>query len=157
MSHQVNIQRMTLAGDTPGDADFRRWAIAGLSESKFPAEVTIRVVGKRESRKLNRQYRGKNHPTNVLSFPSDLPMDLVRTLADEGANAPLGDLVLCAPVVVAEAAEQKKSAADHWAHMVVHGVLHLQGFDHQVAREAQLMERREIEILSTLGVSDPYQ
>lgn len=157
MKHRVTVQRATLAGDTPSDPALQKWATAGLSACPYPAEVTIRVVGKRESRKLNRQYRGKNDPTNVLSFQADLPGELLKKLAKEGAYAPLGDLVLCAPVIIAEAAEQDKPATHHWAHMVVHGALHLQGFDHQEEREAQRMERRETEILASLGIADPYQ
>lgn len=88
MKHRVTVQRATLAGDTPSDPALQKWATAGLSACPYPAEVTIRVVGKRESRKLNRQYRGKNDPTNVLSFQADLPGELLKKLAKEGAYAP---------------------------------------------------------------------
>jgi probable rRNA maturation factor len=105
--------------------------------------VTIRVVGAAESRRLNRRFRGKDKPTNVLSFPYDVP----------GA---LGDVVICAPVVNREAREQGKAPAAHWAHMVVHGVLHLLGHDHIRAADAKMMEARERAILARLSYPDPY-
>lgn len=114
-------------------------------------ELTIRVVGAAESRKLNRTWRGKDKPTNVLSFPA-LPVGNGRhELVPE-----LGDLAICAPVVAREAREQGKPAQAHWAHMVVHGVLHLLGYDHEVDRDAQIMEAREADILAGLGYSNPY-
>lgn len=106
-------------------------------------EVTVRIVGAAESRALNRRYRGKDRPTNVLSFPY-------------GEPGVLGDLVVCAPVVNREAREQGKSPAAHWAHMVVHGVLHLRGFDHIRAPDAKVMETRERAILARLSFPDPY-
>ena len=105
-------------------------------------ELTIRIVGAAESRALNRTWRGKDKPTNVLSFG--------------GAGPEVGDLAICAPVVAREAREQGKSARDHWAHMVVHGVLHLMGYDHEREREAALMEKREVNILGQLGIPNPY-
>ena len=114
----------------------------------------MRIVGTREGRALNRHYRGKDYATNVLSFPADIA---------DGVNLPkgvvmplLGDLVLCAPVVAREAKEQKKPLAAHYAHLTVHGALHLLGWDHQDAREAECMEQLEREILSGLGIDDPY-
>jgi len=111
--------------------------------------VCIRVVGKVASRRLNAGYRRKDQPTNVLSFPA-APIE--REL-----DGSLGDLVICAPVVAAEAREQGKTLAEHWAHMVVHGVLHLHGYDHETAREARVMEGLEVEILRGFAYHDPYR
>jgi probable rRNA maturation factor len=112
------------------------------------AAVCLRVVGGAESRRLDRDYRGKDKPTNVLSFPSS-PEERVAT-------GILGDLVICAPVVAREAREQGKTLRAHWAHMVVHGTLHLLDYDHESARDARRMEALEVEILRGLGFHDPY-
>lgn len=117
--------------------------MAALAGAGAGGEVTVRIVGAAESRALNRRYRGKDRPTNVLSFPY-------------GEPGVLGDLVVCAPVVNREAREQGKSPAAHWAHMVVHGVLHLRGFDHIRAPDAKVMETRERAILARLSFPDPY-
>ena len=114
------------------------------------AELCIRVVDRDEGRALNERYRGREGATNVLSFPVDPP-------ASPAADHLLGDIVLCAPVIAVEAGEQSKSLGDHYAHLVVHGVLHLLGFDHQVPDQAEDMERKEVEVLSCLGVADPYE
>jgi len=141
----IIVQRATRARGVPAPASLRAWASAALSCA--PGALTIRVVGEKESRRLNQQYRSKDQPTNVLSFGAeDAP--------DEPA---LGDLVICAPVVAREAREQGKPARAHWAHMVVHGCLHLLGHDHVRSREARRMEAREINILRDLGFPDPYQ
>ena len=139
----------------PGAPTLRRWArvtyasAADASPRRVPApRVCIRVVGSAESRRLNRSYRGKDAPTNVLSFPSS---ELER--ASDGA---LGDLAICAPVVAREARSQDKPLVAHWAHMVVHGLLHLLGHDHQHDREARRMERAEVEILRAFGYQNPY-
>jgi probable rRNA maturation factor len=108
----------------------------------------VRIVGPEEIRALNRDYRGKDKPTNVLSFPADIPDHIDLPL--------LGDLIVCADVVRNEAAEQHKSTQDHWAHMVIHGTLHLLGFDHIDDDEAQEMELLEISILQQLGIDNPY-
>ena len=105
-----------------------------------------------ESQALNREYRGKDKPTNVLSFPSELPEEVLDSLPRE----PLGDIIICVPVVFAEAAEQGKAARDHWAHLTVHGVLHLLGFDHIEDDEAEEMEGLEIRVLAGLGIANPY-
>ena len=110
-------------------------------------EQTIRVVAETESQFLNLQYRGKDAPTNILSFPAEIPHIDYQCL---------GDLVVCAPVVAIEAQEQNKELDAHWAHLIVHGMLHLQGFDHQTDDEADKMEALEVEILSTLGYINPY-
>ena len=132
----------------PAPASFRKWAAAAVEGRIRKADVAIRVVGEKEGRALNHRYRGKDYATNVLSFPAELP---------EGVNLPLlGDLVICAPVVAREAAEQGKPLAAHYAHLTVHGVLHLLGLDHEDEREAEAMERFEREILADLGLPDPY-
>lgn len=134
----------------PTPTSFRRWTEAALVTARHrkPAELSIRVVGAREGRALNRQYRGKDYATNVLSFPVELPRGIASPL--------LGDLVICAPVVAREAREQGKSPRDHYAHLTVHGVLHLLGFDHQSERDAVRMEALETRILAELGIADPY-
>ena len=116
------------------------------------ADLAIRIVDDKEGRSMNHHYRGKDYATNVLSFPAELPEGL-----PEGVKLPLlGDLVICAPVVAREAREQGKALAAHYAHMTVHGVLHLLGWDHDDEREAECMEQLEREILASLGVEDPY-
>ena len=146
----------------PGRAALRRWAgaahLAARSRmrgrarrvvAERPASVCIRIVGAAESRRLNRQYRGKDRPTNVLSFPA--------SSAERELGGALGDLVICAAVVSAESREQRKEPAAHWAHMVVHGILHLHGHDHETRRQAAAMERLEVEILRGFGYQNPYQ
>jgi probable rRNA maturation factor len=122
----------------------------------------VRVVGAAESRRLNAHYRGRDKPTNVLSFPpAPLPPQVSGSLpgrSRQGADTrPLGDLVICAQVVRAEAREQKKPLKAHWAHLVVHGALHLIGYDHEREAEARRMERREIVVLRRLGFANPYR
>ncbi|MBJ7550618.1 rRNA maturation RNase YbeY [Marinomonas ostreistagni] len=131
----------------PSEADFQLWAAAALpNDGEF--EVTIRLVDEAESHELNHEYRGKDKPTNVLSFPFEVP---------EGIELPLlGDLVICRQVVEQEATEQQKPLSDHWAHMVIHGILHLRGYDHIKDDEAEEMEALETEILATLSIPDPY-
>lgn len=134
----------------PSPASFRRWVEAALAGARRrrSSELSIRIVGTREGRTLNRTYRDKDYATNVLSFPADLP---------PGARLPLlGDIAICAPVVRREATEQGKPVADHWAHLTVHGVLHLLGYDHIVEAEAVRMEALETRVLKGLGVPDPY-
>jgi probable rRNA maturation factor len=114
-----------------------------------PATVCLRVVGSGESRRLDRDFRGKDRPTNVLSFPAS-PRERLATGA-------LGDLVVCASIIAREAREQHKTRAAHWAHMVVHGTLHLLGYQHEAIRQARAMEALEVEILRGLGFDDPYQ
>ncbi len=136
----------------PSSASFRKWVTAALADRDAPAEMAIRIVGADEGRELNRTYRGKDYATNVLSFPAESPEGL-----PEDVELPLlGDLVICAEVVAREAAEQGKRPADHWAHLTVHGTLHLLGGDHEADDEAEAMEAREREILARLGIADPY-
>ncbi len=132
----------------PDPAVFARWANAALEGRSTDAELTIRVVDSAESRSLNSTYRGKDAPTNVLSFNAELPPEVDLPL--------LGDLVICAPVVAAEAREQGKALDAHWAHLVVHGCLHLVGFDHENEADARTMEGLETVILAKLGYPDPY-
>ena len=136
----------------PAAVSFRKWVAAALANRIREADLAIRIVGTKEGRALNRHYRGKDYATNVLSFPAELPDGL-----PDGVKLPLlGDLVICAPVVSSEAREQSKPLAAHWAHMVVHGTLHLLGHDHERARQARAMEALEVEILRGLGFDDPY-
>ncbi|MCD9045868.1 rRNA maturation RNase YbeY [Luteimonas sp. MHLX1A] len=137
----------------PAAASFRRWARAALEGRIRQADLAIRVVDTAEGQALNRHYRGKDYATNVLSFPADLPEGL-----PPGVRLPLlGDLVICAPVVEGEAREQGKPLNAHYAHLTVHGVLHLLGWDHDNDVEAEAMEQLEREILAGLGVDDPYR
>ncbi len=137
----------------PAAASFRRWAQAALDGRIRQADLAIRVVDTAEGQALNRHYRGKDYATNVLSFPADLPEGL-----PPGVRLPLlGDLVICAPVVEREAREQGKPLNAHYAHLTVHGVLHLLGWDHDNDVEAEAMEQLEREILAGLGVDDPYR
>ena len=132
----------------PAATSFRRWAEAAARGRIRRGDLAIRVVDTKEGRALNHHYRGKDYATNVLSFPVELP---------EGVDLPmLGDLVICAPVVAREAKEQGKPLAAHYAHLTVHGVLHLLGLDHEDSREAEAMEQLEREILAELGLPDPY-
>jgi probable rRNA maturation factor len=136
----IVVQRAAAARGIPSNVLLRLWAKAAIGADH--GELTVRIVGSAESRALNRRYRGKDKPTNVLSFA--------------GPPGGLGDLVICAPVVRREAKEQGKPLAAHWAHMVVHGVLHLRGFDHIRQVEARMMEARERAILAGLSFPDPY-
>lgn len=132
----------------PAPASFRRWAEAACQGRIRRADIAIRVVDEKEGRALNLHYRGKDYATNVLSFPAELP---------PGVTLPvLGDLVICAPVVAAEANRQRKPLAAHYAHLTIHGVLHLLGLDHEHAREAEAMEAIERAVLADLGFADPY-
>lgn len=139
----------------PAATSFRRWMSAALQGRIREADLAVRIVGEDEGRALNRHYRGKDYATNVLSFPGELPPEVKLP---KGVTMPLlGDIVLCAPVVAREAAEQSKPLAHHYAHLTVHGCLHLLGMDHQDEREAQCMERLEREILAALRIDDPYR
>lgn len=149
MSITVDIQYAVEAPGLPTEADFTRWVATVLRDRKVEGEVCIRIVDAEESQALNAEYRGKDQPTNVLSFPFDVPPGIPVTL--------LGDLVICAEVVAREAEEQQKAALHHWAHMVVHGTLHLLGFDHINDDEAEEMEALERDLLARLDIADPYQ
>ena len=136
----------------PAAVSFRKWVAAALEGRIREADLAIRIVDEKEGRALNHHYRGKDYATNVLSFPAELPEGLPK-----GVKLPLlGDLVLCAPVVAREAKEQGKPLGAHYAHLTVHGCLHLLGWDHEDVREAEAMEQLEREILAGLGLPDPY-
>ena len=149
MPLRIDVQVGGTRTGLPAVAKLRHWARSALAGRRRDAELSIRIVDAAESRALNRAYRGQDKPTNVLAFPADLPPELELPL--------LGDLVICREVVEAEAAAQAKPPEAHWAHMVVHGTLHLLGFDHESATEAATMEALETEIIAELGWPDPYQ
>ena len=134
--------------DLPTCEDISLWLNSTLAKFQPQAEVTVRVVDEPESQELNHDYRGKDKPTNVLSFPFEAPPGIDIDL--------LGDLVICKQVVEREAIEQNKPLISHWAHMVVHGCLHLLGYDHIEDQEAEEMESLETEIMKSMGYSDPY-
>ncbi|MFT5576707.1 MAG: putative rRNA maturation factor [Bermanella sp.] len=148
MNLTVDLQNASSAALLPSHSDFERWVEATLSSHRDDAELSIRLVDEAESAELNLQYRLKSGATNVLSFPADLPPELAIPL--------LGDLVICSPVVEKEAGEQGKPSDAHWAHMVVHGTLHLIGYDHIDDADAEKMEALEINILNTLQYPNPY-
>lgn len=155
MTVMLEVENVSRCQQAPLDSDFQRWvdaAVAALEQIDKPRTIAIRIVDALESMTLNNSYRQKNKPTNVLSFPSHLPEQLLAQLPE----VPLGDLVICAEVVIAEAEQQKKAIANHWAHMVIHGTLHLAGLDHQNDEEAQIMESLETRILATLDIQNPY-
>lgn len=128
----------------------RQWAKQALATQIKQAEVTIRIVDSQEMATLNSTYRHKQGPTNVLSFPMDLPAEMQPPVPI------LGDIIICSEVVDREAREQHKSREAHWAHMIVHGIFHLLGFDHEQEKEAEQMEALEIKVMRTLGFPDPY-
>jgi probable rRNA maturation factor len=138
----LTIQRASRASHIPSDRRLRAWASAVLPKG---SEVTVRYVAEAEGRRLNRAYRHKDYATNVLSFPYEAPRGRVK-----------GDLVICAPVVAREAREQGKAIEAHHAHLLLHGLLHLAGYDHEREADARRMERRERAILAKLGFPDPY-
>ena len=146
---QVDVQRR-VRGWAPRTGDVVLWAGSALGRRASGAELGVRVVGPAESRRLNARYRGKDKPTNILSFPTELAPTVTS------GPRPLGDLVICAQVVRSEAREQGKALRAHWAHLVVHGALHLIGYDHECEPHARRMERREITVLRGLGFANPY-
>ncbi|OOE67253.1 rRNA maturation RNase YbeY [Salinivibrio sp. IB868] len=149
MSYYVDVQiACENEQGLPGDDQLQAWFEQAVRAARPQAEVTIRIVDEGESQSLNRDYRGKDKPTNVLSFPFDPPPGVEIDL--------LGDLIVCRQVVEQEAQQQGKALMDHWAHMVVHGSLHLLGYDHIEDDEAEQMEALERELLAAMGVSDPY-
>jgi probable rRNA maturation factor len=141
----ITVQYAAEGADLPARALLRRWARAALGTAAAKMIIVLRFVDEAESRALNRHHRGKDRPTNVLAF-----------VYDDEHGAPGGDIVLCAPVLRREAAEQGKPLAAHCAHLVVHGVLHLLGYDHQKKAQAKKMEAREVAILGSLGFGNPY-
>ncbi len=148
MSYFVDRQCQIEDENLPSEEQLTEWVSAALKGRLDTAELSIRIVSPEESRALNHQYRGKDSATNVLSFPFEMPEGIELDL--------LGDLVVCATVVAREAEEQNKPLFNHWCHMVIHGVLHLLGFDHINNEEAEEMEQLEREILANLNIPDPY-
>ena len=148
----VDIENVSTNQNIPALDEITLWVNLGLSAQKKLAkntEISIRIVDTEEIQALNQQYRNKNKPTNVLSFPADLP---------EGVNIPLlGDIVICADVVEEEATRQGKTNHNHWAHMIIHGTLHLLGYDHMSGDDAEKMESLEITLLQKLGIDSPYE
>jgi probable rRNA maturation factor len=158
---QVEVQRRVRSW-APRAREIAAWAGTALGRNAVRGELGVRVVGAAESRRLNARYRGKDKPTNVLSFPpAPLPAQVSGSLPARGRPGgdprPLGDLVICAQVVRSEAREQRKPLNAHWAHLVVHGALHLIGYDHELETDARRMERREIVVLRRLGFANPYR
>jgi probable rRNA maturation factor len=146
---RIDVQVATAIGRLPSRTTLARWARAALTGMRRKRiSVTLRLVGKRESAKLNGQFRRKNKPTNVLSFPFEAPPGTRSDL--------LGDVAICADVVRREAREQGKPEPAHWAHMVVHGIMHLRGYDHHDDKQATVMEAKETKVLRSLGFPNPY-
>jgi probable rRNA maturation factor len=144
----LDIQSASSSEDAPDEQSMKRWVSAALVSKTGDTELSIRIVDERESQELNQTYRGSSGPTNVLSFPFDTEIPEPLPL--------IGDVVICAPVVAREAEQQNKELKAHWAHMIVHGVLHLQGYDHENDTDAAIMETLETEILQKLGFPPPY-
>ncbi|MGY8862136.1 MAG: rRNA maturation RNase YbeY [Pseudomonadales bacterium] len=157
----VDLQIVSESEELPTLAQLEQWAQLALRIADSEAEITIRIVDDKESNELNLQYRGKDKPTNVLSFPFEQPEfddpELAAEMATElGDVNYLGDLVVNAQLVAQEATQQHKNVIDHWAHLVIHGTLHLQGFDHIEDDEAEAMETLEVQLLATLNITNPY-
>ena len=146
--NKLDLQRVINTPDQPRQQQFQHWLDSALKQQSGDTETVIRIVNIDESKQLNQRYRQQNKPTNVLSFPFEAPPGIRIDL--------LGDLVICAPIMATEAEQQKKTAEAHWAHIVIHGVLHLLGFDHMEDEDAHRMETEEIKILHTLGFANPY-
>lgn len=151
--YRIIIERFNIPKEAflPSDKHIRSWTKTLLATKIAAAEITIRIVSQAESQRMNLQYRSKDKPTNVLSFPYDMAFGMPMK------TPPIGDLVICAEVVNQEAAEQNKPPLSHWAHMVVHGLLHLLGFDHENLADAEVMESVEIDFLHKLGMANPYE
>lgn len=145
----IDIQRIFESPNQPSDTQLELWVNTVLTNIDDDFELTIRIVDEMESAQLNETYRHKKGATNILSFPFEVPEGMELNL--------LGDLVVCAPVLEREAQEQNKSLHNHWAHIVIHGTLHLLGYDHIEDEEAQEMEAKEIELLQTLSIPNPYE
>ena len=151
MKLELDVQKATdqvVRGLLPNDAEIEHWVCMALQKKYNSAQLTVRIVGYEESRQLNEKFRHRSGPTNVLSFPFERP-DMVQPPL-------LGDIVICGPLVVKEAADQNKEVKAHWAHIVIHGVLHLLGYDHEDADEANIMESLEKKIMTELNYPDPY-
>lgn len=144
----IEVQYIDNTHSVPSQQQIQRWVDLALSENQREAELVVRIVDSEESARLNAQYRNKPVPTNILSFPFDPPASMDMNY--------LGDLVICASILETEAKQQGKEIAQHWAHIVIHGVLHLQGYDHIDDNDALIMEAKEIAILKKLHIKNPY-
>jgi probable rRNA maturation factor len=151
MSFYIVIQKAVANISMPSMKELKQWSTTVLQKKVVAAEMTVRIVDKREIQQLNKTYRHKNKPTNVLSFPFETPKDIHLEIPI------LGDIVICAEIVNQEAREQGKTEKAHWAHMLTHGILHLLGYDHENVRDAERMENEEKMILHGLGFPNPYQ
>jgi probable rRNA maturation factor len=147
--HHITFENVTKAPNLPSLYQFRRWVNLALTQQQQPAVVHIRIVNKAEIARLNQLYRYKTGPTNILSFPFETHGEI--------SSPVLGDLVICAPLMAKEATEQNKSLIAHWAHITVHGTLHLLGYDHIKTKDAVIMEKLEIVLLQKLGYPNPYE
>lgn len=145
----LELQIATEFADYPTEQQFQTWVDTVLSDQSVDSEIVIRLVDGEESAELNQQYRHKAGPTNILSFPFEAPDGFEMDL--------LGDLVICAPLIAEEARQQGKALWHHWAHITIHGVLHLLGYDHIEDAEAEEMEALEIKLLHQLNIANPYQ
>ncbi|MCQ8106014.1 rRNA maturation RNase YbeY [Methylomonas sp. SURF-2] len=145
----LDIQIATESSDIPSESQFQGWVDTVLADPGQDSEIVIRLVDDAESADLNLRYRHKAGPTNILSFPFEAPAGMASEL--------LGDLVICAPLIAREARQQHKQPADHWAHITMHGILHLLGYDHIEEDEAEEMEALEIRLLKQLNIANPYQ
>jgi len=151
----LEIQNAIDAQNIPTESQVNDWIKATLKGAEYPFEtidLTIRIVSRDESQQLNHDYRAKNSPTNVLSFPFE-PPEMIPASEFEGL---LGDLAICHDLVIEEAQQQNKKVENHWAHLIIHGVLHLLGYDHIDQTEAEAMEKLEVEILAQFKIADPY-
>jgi probable rRNA maturation factor len=146
--NKIEVQVVFSSPGQPDKEQIQQWVDAALQGYTRDTEIVVRIVDVHESAQLNKQYRHKPGPTNILSFPVEIPEGIELNL--------LGDLVVCAPVVEREAQEQQKPLSHHWAHIIVHGVLHLLGYDHIKDAEAEIMESKEINVLQALNISNPY-
>jgi len=145
----MDIQNVSEVSSLPSNETIIQWAELALDEKHKDAEITLRVVDEEEGHMLNKEWRNKNSATNVLSFPIGEPIEQAPNL--------LGDIVVCAPIVEKEAKIQEKNIEAHWAHLIIHGILHLQGYDHQSDDDANIMESKEIIILKKIGYANPYE
>ena len=149
MNLSIDIQKACASEDSPDEDSIKRWVSAAIRDERDECELSIRIVDEKESADFNQRYRGKSGATNVLSFPFDAVTPEPLPI--------LGDLVICAPVLVREASEQQKTTTAHWAHIVIHGVLHLLGYDHIEDQDAEQMESLETEIMLILDFPPPYR
>ncbi len=147
MAVNIDIQNASASSPVPSLTQLQQWAQVALENNN--AELALRIVDEAEGKQLNKQWRNQDKATNVLSFPVGEKLEHAPEL--------LGDIVICAPIVEQEAIAQEKTLDAHWAHLLIHGILHLQGFDHQLEEEARIMEENEIRLLNKMGYANPYQ